>query len=74
MKTPIKTELIENYIKENGISKTGFCKSCKISTSTLNNIYANKDFNLISLFKIARKLKTKYLRTFRRMITTFLRE
>ena len=45
MKNTIKTELIENFIKDNNLSKSKFCKMCKISQSTLNKImtkYYNK--------------------------------
>ena len=54
MENIIKTELIENYIKDNQLSKTKFCKICKICPSTLKKIFNNEDVNLIALFKIAR--------------------
>ena len=38
MKNTIKTEIIEKYMNENKLSKTKFCKMCKISPSTLNKI------------------------------------
>lgn len=53
----VKTELIEKYIKENNLSKTKFCKMCKISYGTLKRILNNEDFGLIALFKIARVMK-----------------
>ena len=53
MKNTIKTELIENFIKENNLSKRKFCKMCKISQSTLNKIMTNSEnFRIIALFKI----------------------
>lgn len=53
--TMIKTEIIEHYITENKISKTEFCKRCRIGTQTLKKIYNNDDnFEIIALFKIAR--------------------
>ena len=55
-KNVIKTEVIENYLSENNLSKTKFCKMCKISYSTLKRIMNNENFNLIALFKIARVL------------------
>lgn len=39
MKNTIKTELIESFIKDNNLSKSKFCKMCKISQSTLNKIW-----------------------------------
>ena len=52
-----KTELIENYIKENKISKIEFCKRCKLSIGTLNKVLSNQlNFKLNAIFKIARVL------------------
>ena len=51
----IKTEMIDAYMQENNLSKTAFCKMCKISTSTFKKIMANdSNFGIIALFKIAR--------------------
>ena len=58
MKNLIKTESIEKYLQENKLSKTKFCKICKISPGTFKKIMNNdSNFNLIALFKIARVLK-----------------
>ena len=43
MKNTIKTELIENFIKDNNLSKSKFCEMCKISQSTLNKIKSFKN-------------------------------
>ena len=52
MKNTIKNELIENFIKENNLSKSKFCEMCKISQSTLNKIMTNSEnFRIIALFK-----------------------
>ena len=65
MKNTIKTEIIENFMLENKISKTKFCKMCKISPSTLNKIMANDDnFGIITLFKIARVIKVQVYQMF----------
>lgn len=57
MKKYVKTEIIENFIKENSLSKTKFCKMCKISPSTLKKIMTeDTDFGVVALFKIARVL------------------
>ncbi len=48
MKNIIKTELIENFVKENNLSKSKFCKMCKISQSTLYKIMTNgENFRII---------------------------
>ena len=65
MKNTTKTELIENFIKENNLSKSKFCKMCKISQSTLNKIMTNNEnFKIIALFKIARVLKIQVFEMF----------
>ncbi len=65
MKNTTKTELIENFIKENNLSKSKFCKMCKISQSTLNKIMTNNEnFRIIALFKIARFLKIQVFEMF----------
>lgn len=65
MKNTIKTVLIENFIKDNNLSKSKFCKMCKISQSTLNKIMtSNENFRIIALFKIARVLKIQVYQMF----------
>lgn len=65
MKNTIKTEIIENFMLENKISKTKFCKMCKISLRTLNKIIANdNNFEIIALFKIARVIKIQVYKMF----------
>ena len=65
MKKTIKTEIIENFMLENKLSKTKFCKMCKISPSTLNKIMTNDDnFGIIALFKIARVIKVQVYQMF----------
>lgn len=65
MRNTIKTEIIENFMVENKISKTKFCKMCKISPSTLNKIMTNDDnFGIIALFKIARVIKVQVYQMF----------
>ncbi len=65
MKNTIKTELIENFIKDNSLSKSKFCKLCKISQSTLNKIMTNSEnFRIIALFKIAKVLKIQVFEMF----------
>ena len=65
MKNTIKTEIIEKYMLENNISKTKFCKICKISPNTLNKIMANYfNFEIVALFKIARIIKIEVYQMF----------
>jgi predicted transcriptional regulator len=65
MKNTIKTEIFENYIKENNLSKTKFCKLCKISLSTFKKIMAHEDnFRIIALFKIAKVIKIQVYQMF----------
>ncbi len=60
-----KTELIDNYMIENKLSKNRFCKLCKISISTLNKIFAHDDnIGTIALFKIARTLSIRICELF----------
>ena len=51
----IKTEIIESYMQGNNLSKTQFCKLCKISIGTLYRLLSN-DINveLISFFRISK--------------------
>lgn len=65
MKNTIKTEIIENFLFENKLSKTKFCKMCKIGPSTLNKIMTNNDnFGIIALFKIAKVIKVQVYQMF----------
>lgn len=59
MENLIRTDLIVNYMNENGLSKTQFCKLCKISVSTFNRILNGENIRLISLFRIAKTMKVK---------------
>ena len=56
----IKTELIENYRKEHNLSKTAFCKLCKIGIQTLNKIMRDDYNNVIPMIKIAGIIKVKF--------------
>lgn len=54
MKDIINTQKIKEYISANNLTKTKFCKLCKISISTLNRIFSGDNFYLDALFKIAK--------------------
>lgn len=51
-------------MQNNKMSKTKFCKVCKIGISTFNRIMNNKNFNLISLFKIAKTINVRICELF----------
>lgn len=65
MKNEFKTEIIENYLKENKMSKTKFCKLCGINTSTLMRVMNNENYRIKALFKIARVVKFQVYKMFR---------
>ena len=50
----LNTQIIIEYIENNNLTKKEFCQQCKISISTFYKIINGKNFNLISLFKIAK--------------------
>ncbi len=56
MNDKLNIQIIEKYIKTNNLTKKEFCKQCNISTSTFYRIMQGKDFNLLSLFRIAKKM------------------
>lgn len=64
MKNLIKTEMITNYLKEHDLSKTKFCKLCKISVSTYNKIMNGENFNLVALCRIAKKIEVELHKLF----------
>ncbi len=56
-KNCINVEFLEGYLKENNLSKTAFCKKCKIATKTFDKIMSGKtNFRLVAIFRIARAL------------------
>ena len=64
MNNLIKTELIENYLKENKLTKAQFCKICNISPSTFKRIMSNGNFRINALFKVARVIEIKFYQIF----------
>lgn len=57
MGNDVNVALIEKYIKDNNLTLSAFCAKCGISLKTLKNVMENKNFALISLFKIAKAMK-----------------
>lgn len=65
MKNIINTKLIENFMKEKNLSKTQFCKLCKISPRTLEKIFNDEyDYDLRALFKTAKCMNLKIYQLF----------
>ncbi|MCI8435574.1 MAG: helix-turn-helix transcriptional regulator [Clostridia bacterium] len=56
MENPVNVQIIKNYMKKNHLTKTHFCKLCKISITTLNRILGGQNCKLTAIFKIARRI------------------
>mgnify|MGYP003294079102 CR=1 FL=1 len=55
MQEYVKVELIERFIKENGLTNTGFCKQCKIGYATFLKIKRGEySVRVSALFRIAK--------------------
>lgn len=64
MEQLVNVTLINEYIETNRLTEKEFCKQCKISTSAFYKIMEGKDFNLISLFRIAKRMNVDLCRFF----------
>ena len=65
MKNSVNTEMIKSYMKDNNISKTQFCKTCKISIGTLNKILSgDMNFAINALWKISHVLGIRMCQLF----------
>lgn len=65
MKDRIKAEIFLDYMKKEGLSKSAFCKKCKISYTTLQKILNNDwNFGITALFRIARVIKVEVYQMF----------
>ena len=68
-KVKFNLKLIKNYINENQLTKTEFCKRCKIHISVLNKIFVNQtNFRYIALFKISKELNIHIAKLFQNKI------
>ncbi len=66
-KKVINTCVIENYLKDNNLSKNKFCKNYNFSISTLNNILKNNlHINIKAIFKLAKIINIKVSELFRK--------
>ena len=64
MKKYINTQLIENYIKQNKLSMSGFCKKCNIDLNTFYNIMLNKNVMISSLYKVSQGMNIAFCEIF----------
>ncbi len=65
MENLIKAKVIDKFMKENKMSKSKFCKLCKISLSSFNKLMSGSlNFGIIILFKIAKMLKIEVYELF----------
>lgn len=61
----INTSKIQNYIKENNLTKQQFCKQCNISPSVLNKILKDQhNIHILALFKIAKVINIQVFEFF----------
>jgi transcriptional regulator with XRE-family HTH domain len=59
------TKLITDYLEKTGISKTKFCKECRISAYTYSRVMAqNAHIGIKQLFRIARRLNIEFHKFF----------
>ena len=62
MKKIIETQVIENYLIKNNLSKAKFCRLNNFSLSTLNNILKNNlHIKITELTKLARIMKVEVI-------------
>ena len=58
LEKPFNLEIIKNYIRDNDLTKTKFCKLSKISVKTFNKILNQQaNFRSIAIFRIAKTMK-----------------
>ena len=61
MKYCINIDIINRFISDKRLTKTKFCKMCKISISTLNRIMKNEgNFCVTTIFKITKLIEVKF--------------
>ena len=60
-----RTDLIDKYMAENGLSKKEFCEEIDISVEALEKLYdIDLNITVLSLFKIARRLNIRIYELF----------
>ncbi len=68
MENVVNVQKIKRYVEKNSLTKSSFCKLCKISVATLNRIYGGKDFYLCALFKIAKAMGVRVCELFNKSV------
>lgn len=67
MKEIIKTELIDQFIKEQGLTRTRFCKLCKMSYGTFVKIRRGEcNVKMNAIFRMARVMRIKVHELFKK--------
>ncbi|MBP5242521.1 MAG: helix-turn-helix transcriptional regulator [Clostridia bacterium] len=65
MYNTLKVEIFKNYMNENNLSKTRFCKLCGISPKTFAKIMTgDAEFHIIALYKMARVINIPIYKMF----------
>jgi len=58
MKEIFNLEIIKNYMRDNNLTKTKFCKLSKISVKTFNKIINQQaNFRSIAIFRVAKTMQ-----------------
>ncbi len=65
MKNIINVDVINNYLKENKMTKKELCEKSKISIGVLYKILANKNFSIVSIFKLAKTIDIRVCEMFK---------
>ncbi len=65
MNNKVNAEIITEYINSNGLTNKEFCRQCNISLSTFYRIVRGGDFNLKSLFRVAKKINLPLYKLFK---------
>lgn len=61
----LNINLINKYINDYRFTECEFCSLCKISNDDFNALMSGADFNIISLFKIAKQIEAPIYRLFK---------
>ncbi|MCI8412988.1 MAG: helix-turn-helix transcriptional regulator [Clostridia bacterium] len=60
MNDKVNFRIITDYITANHLTKKEFCKQCNVSISTFYRIAHGKNFDLHSLFKMAKRMNIAF--------------
>ncbi len=66
MEIRVRKDFLEKYMKENNLTKTEFCKLCKISGKTYNKmIEESGEYSVNALLRIARVIDVELYEFFK---------